>query len=202
MELNESTKLGQVREELIEHAKKHDLYKNILETHGHIVFGRGEDNAKILFIGEAPGFSENEKGKPFVGRSGALLEEWVKELGLKINEYAIMNVVPIIPLSPEKKIRPPTPEEINYFLPYTLKMIDTINPEVIILLGKSAARAFTLESMRVGQTINQNNRRIHFLYHPAYHLRNGRKGIEDLQPLKKLLNTKEEKKKQTSLTNF
>ncbi|MFA5125508.1 MAG: uracil-DNA glycosylase [archaeon] len=201
MELNESNKLKQVREELIEHAKKHLLYKNVLETKGHIVFGRGEDNAKILFIGEAPGFTENELGKPFVGRSGKLLEEWVKEIGLKNNEYAIMNVVPIIPLA-EGKIRPPTEEEINYFLPYTMKMVKAINPEVIVLLGKSAARAFGKESMRTGETTEYEGKKMFFIYHPAYYLRNGRKGLEDLKNLKKILIEKENVQKQSKLGAF
>jgi uracil-DNA glycosylase family 4 len=189
MELNESTKLQQVRKELLKHAKKHPLHKNVLDTNGHIVFGRGDDESKILFIGEAPGFTENKIGKPFVGRSGKLLEEWVKEL--KINQkYAIMNVVPIIPLDSEKKIRPPTPEEINYFLPYTMKMVNTINPKVIVLLGKSAARAFGKEEMKVGQSVKYEGKKMFFIYHPAYYLRNGRKGLEDLVNLKKLLKEK------------
>ena len=120
MELNESSKLKQVREELINHAKAHALYNNVLKTKGNIVFGRGDDSARILFIGEAPGFSENQIGKPFVGRSGKLLEEWVNELKIKNTEYAIINAVPIIPLGEEGKIRPPTQEEIDYFLPCLL----------------------------------------------------------------------------------
>ncbi len=202
MEVNESQRLAQVRNELIEHAKKHALYKNVTDTNGHIVFGRGNENAKILFIGEAPGFSENENGKPFVGRSGKLLEEWMKELGLKTDDYAIINVVPIIPLSEEKKIRPPTPDEINYFLPVTMKMINAINPKVIVLLGKSAARGFGKENMKVGQTIEHMGKKIFFIYHPAYYLRNGRKGIEDLTNLKTLLNGDTQKINQTSLTGF
>jgi len=190
MELNKSTKLAQVRNELLKHAKKHALYKNVIDTKGNIVFGRGDDESKILFIGEAPGFTENEGGKPFIGRSGKLLELWVTELGLQQTQYAIMNVVPIIPLSEEKKIRPPTPEEINYFLPYTMKMVNTINPKVIVLLGKSAARAFEKEEMKVGEDINYEGRKMFFIYHPAYYLRNGRKGIEDLVNLKKILNNK------------
>ena len=195
MELYESTKLATVREELITHAKKHTLYKNVTDTNGHIVFGRGNENAKILFIGEAPGFSENENGKPFVGRSGKLLEEWVLELGLAKEDYAIINVVPIIPLSEEKKIRPPTPQEIEYFLPLTMKMINAINPEVIVMLGKSAARAFGKESMRCGESTELYGKKMSFIYHPAYYLRNGRKGLEDLTNLKKLLNEHKEGKK-------
>jgi len=83
-----------------------------------------------------------------------------------------------------------------------MKMIKSINPTVIVLLGKSAARIFGKEAMRVGETINYNNTKMHFLYHPAYHLRNGRKGVEDLVNLKKLLCEEEQTKKQTSLGNF
>ena len=202
MELNESAKLKQIREELIEHAKKHELHKNVLNTKGNIVFGRGEDNAKILFIGEAPGFSENEQGKPFVGRSGALLEEWVKEIGLTKNEYAIMNVVPIIPLSADGKIRPPTIEEIQYFLPLTEKMIKEINPEIIVLLGKSAARAFGKEGMRNTESTRWEGKKIYFIYHPAYYLRNGRKGFEDLEKLKQLLKEHENGKRQMKIGNY
>lgn len=202
MELNESEKLKAAREELIAHAKKSALHKNVLETKGHIVFGRGSDSAKILFIGEAPGFSENEIGKPFVGRSGKLLEEWVKELGLTVEDYAVINVVPIIPLSAEKKIRPPTEDEIKYFLPITAKMILGINPKVIVLLGKSAARAFGKESMRVGDTTEFEGRKMFFIYHPAYYLRNGAKGLGDLVKLKTLLAGEKEEKKQTTLEKF
>jgi len=202
MELNESTKLSKVRQELLEHAKKSHLYKNVLDTKGHIVFGRGSDSAKILFIGEAPGFTENENGKPFVGRSGKLLEEWVKELGLGAEDYGVMNVVPIIPLSVEKKIRPPTEEEIKYFLPYTERMIEAITPEVIVLLGKSAARALGKEVMKVGEVCEYLGMKLFFIYHPAYYLRNGAKGIGDLVNLKKLLAERKSEKKQTSLENF
>lgn len=202
MELNESIKLRQVREELINHAKKHALSKNVSETNGHIVFGRGSDNAKILFIGEAPGFSENKIGKPFVGRSGKLLEEWVKELGLKTNEYGVINVVPIIPLNEEKKIRPPTEEEIKYFLPITMKIVKEINPKVIVLLGKSAAKAFGKENLKVSETTFYENKKMFFIYHPAYYLRNGKNGFEDLDNLKKLLNEKETEGKQTNLSSF
>jgi len=202
MELDQSTKLASVRQELLSHAKKSPLYKNVTDTSGHIVFGRGSDNAKILFIGEAPGFTENEIGKPFVGRSGKLLEEWVKELGLKTDEYAIMNVVPIIPLSVEKKIRPPTEDDIKYFLPYTEKMIEAIAPEVIVLLGKSAARALEKETMKVGEVCEYLGMKLFFIYHPAYYLRNGAKGIGDLVNLRKLLAERKNGKKQMSLGNF
>lgn len=190
MDLNESIKLNKVKNDLIENAKKHELYKTVLKTKGNIVFGRGSDCAKVLFIGEAPGFSENKEGKPFVGRSGKLLSEWINELKLSENDYAIMNVVPIIPLSKDEKIRPPTEEEINYFLPQTKKMIESISPQIIVLLGRSAASIFD-KNLRVGQAkkevIGNLTTTLYFIYHPAYYLRNGKKGFEGLIELKKLI---------------
>lgn len=187
MELDSSTTLAEVRSALIKHAQAHPLYKTVLATKGHIVFGRGSDTARILFIGEAPGFTENELGKPFVGRSGKLLSEWIKELGLTENDYAVINVVPMLPLSDKQIIRPPTPDEINYFLPMTMQMVNAINPKVIVLLGKSAARAFEKETMKVGESTMYEGKKMFFIYHPAYYLRNGRKGLEDLANLKKIL---------------
>lgn len=202
MEINESKKLSCEREELIKHAKKHELYKNVLETKGKIVFGRGSDEAKVLFIGEAPGFSENEQGKPFVGRSGKVLDEWIAAIELKENEYAVINVVPIIPLDKEKKIRPPTEEEINYFLPHTKKIIEKINPQIIVLLGRSAASIFD-KNLRVKETkktvFGKITTQLYFIYHPAYYLRNGRRGTEDILPLRKIL---DEQKRQPNLNNF
>jgi len=202
MELNESTKLKPVREKLFNLAKKSELYKNVTQTNGKIVFGRGNDEAKILFMGEAPGFSENEQGRPFVGRSGALLGEWIKHIGLNEKNYAVINAVPIIPLSADKKIRPPTEQEIKYFQETVKEIIKEINPEIVVLLGKSAARAFGLEEMKVGETRNVDEKKFFFIYHPAYYLRNGKKGFEDADKMKNVLEKHENEKKQSTLKNF
>jgi len=205
MEINESEKLANFKKEFFKHAKKSPLYKNIERTNGHIVFGRGNDNPKIVFIGEAPGQNENMAGKPFIGRSGKLLDAWISELELK-NEFAIINVVPIIPLNKENGIRPPTEEEINYFLPLTEKYLELLNPKIIILLGRSAASIFD-KNLNVGEIkhwekmtdnnsqLLQNTKsvlfetKLFFIYHPSYYLRQGGTGYEDtLLKLKDFLN--------------
>ncbi|MFA5357328.1 MAG: uracil-DNA glycosylase [archaeon] len=204
MELNESKKLKETREQLLEQARNHPLYKNVSTTNGNIVFGRGSDEAKILFIGEAPGFSENAQGKPFVGRSGKLLNGWISELGLTENDYAIMNVVPIIPLTSDGKIRPPTQDEIDYFLPLTKKMMEKIAPKIIVPLGRSAGSIFS-KSLTLGEVKRYDNYKLFFIYHPAYYLRNGADGIKDLRNLKKILKeseTEENSKIQTTLRKF
>ena len=106
-----------------------------------------------------------------------------------------MNVVPIIPLNQEK-IRPPTEEEINYFLPETKKMIESIAPQIIVLLGRSSASIFD-KNLIVGQAkkqvIGKLTTTLYFIYHPAYYLRNGKKGFEGLTQLKKILSENKEK---------
>lgn len=187
MDLFESKKLDSFRKKYFEHAKKHSLYKNVLETNGKIVFGRGSDNPKIVFIGEAPGKEENKQGKSFVGRSGKLLDKWINEIGLGEKDFCVINVVPVIPLNKEKGIRKPTDEEIDYFLPLTKKFLEKLGPSIIVLLGRSAASIFD-PALKVGQVKNWNNFKIFFIYHPSYYLRNGGKGFEEaLQKLKNFL---------------
>lgn len=160
-------------------AKQHKLYQNILKTNGKIVIGRGQQqNPEYLFIGEAPGQLENRDGKPFVGRSGEVLDMWIKQS--KIKSYAVINAVPIIPLDNKDNIRAPTQDEINYFRPYTQELINKSAPKYIICLGKSAAKFLELEnSFNVGHWHNN----IGFLYHPAWYLRNGNKGLSDFKLL-------------------
>jgi uracil-DNA glycosylase len=185
MEINESKKLLNFKKKFFKHAMKNKLYKNIISLNGKIVFGRGSDNPTILFIGEAPGFSETQTGKPFVGRSGKLLDGWIDDLKLEKN-YAIINVVPIIPLK-EGKIRPPTEKEINYFLPLTKEYISFLNPKLIVLLGRSAASIFD-KTLTLGELKPWGETKLFFIYHPSYYLRKGGKGFEkEILKLKKII---------------
>lgn len=171
-------------------AKKHELYKNIVSTKGNLVFFRGNlNNPEYLFIGEAPGQEENRIGKPFVGRSGKLLDGWLNSSG--INNFVIINTVPIIPLNNEGGIRKPTNDEIAYFKPYVDKLISSINPKFIVCLGKSALEYINLN---LSNLTWKNN--IGFIYHPSYYLRNGRDGKDDFA---KLISNKIQ---QTSLSEF
>ena len=163
--------------ELILAAKSHPLFNNVLNTNGNIVISRGNlDHPEILFIGEAPWKEENKIGMPFVGKSGQLLETWIKEAG--INSYAIINAIPIIPLDSVGNVRTPTFEEIEYFKPYIQDLINTINPKKIICLGKIALSLFEI-NIESGEW--QEN--IGFIYHPAYFLRKNMSGTEDFKNL-------------------
>ncbi len=190
MEINSSEKLSEFKKKYFKIAKAHSLYKNILKTNGNIVFGRGSDNPKIVFIGEAPGQNENKIGAPFVGRSGGILDKWIEYLKLRESDYCILNVVPIIPLNKENGIRPPTNEEIKYFLPLTQEYLELLSPKLIVLLGKSSASIFD-KTLKPGETKNWKNTKLFFIYHPSYYLRNGGKGFESsLEKLKEVLENK------------
>lgn len=168
-------KIETVKEEIINAAKNHKLYRNILKTNGKIVINRGSENPEFLFIGEAPGFTENREGIPFIGRSGKILDMWIE---ITKKSYGVINTVPIIPLNEEGKIRPPTKEEISYFRPLINKLIKSMNPRYIIGVGKSASN-FLEKDFKLCEW--EGN--IGFIYHPAYYLRNGRNGLEDFKRL-------------------
>ncbi len=198
MEVLESEKLSPFKKKYFEHAKKSSLYKNVLNTNGNIVFGRGSDNPRVVFIGEAPGQEENKQGRPFVGRSGKLLDKWIEEIGLEKKDFTVINVVPIIPLD-NNSIRKPTDEEIKYFLPFTEKYLELLAPEVIVLMGRSAASIFD-NSISLGEIKHWKTTKLFFIYHPSYYLRNGGRGFENtLIKLKDLL---QDTSKQAGLKQF
>lgn len=101
------------------------------ETRNNIVWDRGtaDKDVDILFIGEAPGKEEDLRGKPFVGRAGKLLDDWIFELDLL--NYAIINIVKCRPPNNRK----PNPNEIRSCLPYLIKQIKQFNPKIIVALG-------------------------------------------------------------------
>jgi DNA polymerase len=109
--------------------------------------GDGNPKAKLLFIGEGPGFDEDHQGLPFIGRAGQLLTKIIEAMGLKRSDVFIANIVkchPMIdPSDPEKRgnDRPPQPEEVEACTPYLDAQIDIIKPQFICLLGGSATKA-------------------------------------------------------------
>lgn len=140
----------------------------------NLVFGEGNPNAKIYFLGEAPGYWEDKSGRPFVGPAGKLLDQLVASIGLKRVDVYISNIVRFRP--PEN--RDPSPEEIAAFAPYVDQEIDIIDPQVIVTLGRFSLNKFlpgSKISLVHGQpkTINwEGKTRILVpMYHPAAALR-------------------------------
>lgn len=128
--------------------------------------GEGPANADILFIGEGPGFYENEQGRPFVGQAGKLLEELLGKVGLKRTQVFITNVVKCRPPGN----RDPLPEELGACGGYLEHQIEAINPKVIVTLGRFSMSRF-LPGVRISEVHGKpswvQGRLIVPMYHPA-----------------------------------
>lgn len=123
--------------EYIRLVKETEICKNCT----NIVVGRGNSNADILFVGEAPGRNEDEQGLPFVGRAGKNLDGFLNKVGLSIEDIYIANILKCRP--PEN--RDPLPEEIRAHTPWLLEQIKQIKPKVICSLGNYATKFFLSE---------------------------------------------------------
>lgn len=137
-----------------------------------IVFGEGNIDPPIMFIGEAPGEEEDRQGRPFVGDAGQLLTRLIEKMGFKREELYIANVVKCRP--PQNK--EPFENEINTCLPFLLRQIHIINPHVIITLGKVATHALLRKKEPItqlrGKTFYFRHIPVVPTFHPAYLLRN------------------------------
>jgi len=137
-----------------------------------IVFGVGNPEADLMFVGEAPGRDEDEQGIPFVGRAGQLLTKIIEAIGLSREDVYIANVIKCRP--PEN--RNPEPDEVDTCEPFLFQQIDTIKPKVIVALGTFAARALlrTLDpiSRLRGRVYDYRGAKLIPTFHPAYLLRN------------------------------
>jgi uracil-DNA glycosylase len=128
--------------------------------------GEGPEDAKLMFIGEAPGYNENQQGRPFVGAAGQFLESLLKSIGLKRSEVYICNVVKCRP--PDN--RDPKPEEIAACKPYLDRQIALIKPALIVTLGRfSMAPYFPGESISKvhGQARKRGQTTVVAMFHPA-----------------------------------
>lgn len=174
----------------IEKIRRHPLYSK----DKMIVIGRGNPNKpEFLIFGEAPGKKENIKGVPFVGRAGAVLELWIKETDIR--SVYISNVVPLLPLNNQNKIRKPTKVEVAYFKFFVNCVIEMVDPEYLITLGDSATLCLTEKSVKsiIGLLGEYSRRPLTALYHPARYIRLGRDksdGLSDFTKAVKLLRKK------------
>lgn len=138
----------------------------------NVVFGVGDAQTELMFIGEAPGRDEDLEGEPFVGRAGELLTKIIQAMGFKRHEVYIANVLKCRPPGN----RTPLPDEVENCLPYLIAQIELIRPKAIVALGATAVRA--LLDVHLGITKMRGNwytfRNIPIMptFHPAYLLRN------------------------------
>ena len=151
---------------------------NLASSRTQTVFGVGNPDAEIMFVGEAPGADEDKQGEPFVGRAGQLLTKIIKAMGFPREEVYIANVLKCRPDVPAGSFgnRPPTPREMQTCRPYLMEQIDIIKPKVIVALGAVAVEGLlgTRAPMRElrGRWDSFNGTPLMITYHPAYLLRN------------------------------
>jgi uracil-DNA glycosylase family 4 len=142
------------------------------------VFGVGNPDAELMFIGEAPGADEDAQGEPFVGRAGQLLTKIIAAMGFNRSDVYIANVLKCRPDMPRgvSGNRPPTPEEMQTCLPYLGEQIEIIRPKVLVALGATAVEGLlgtrgTMREMR-GRWHSHHETPLMITYHPSYLLRN------------------------------
>ncbi len=141
-----------------------------------LVFGEGNPDTQVYFLGEAPGYWEDQKGRPFVGQAGKLLDKLIEDLGMKREDVYISNVVRFRP--PEN--RDPLPAELEAFAPYVDREIEIIDPKVIVTLGRYSMAKF-LPDVKISQVHGKpkqvawrgRNVLVLPMYHPAAALRSG-----------------------------
>jgi DNA polymerase len=154
----------------------------LAEGRSQVVFGVGDPNAELLFVGEAPGREEDLAGEPFVGRSGKLLDRLMwEELGLTRDRCYIANVVKCRP----PNNRNPEPIEIESCRPYLEEQISIIAPAVIVTLGNFAARLLLDTTAGIGQLRGTvypfGGGHLVPTYHPAYALRAGGEALAEMR---------------------
>ena len=167
----------------VANCKRCSLYK----TRRNVVFGSGNPNAELMFIGEAPGEDEDIKGLPFVGRAGQLLTKIIEAMGLKRSDVYIANILKCRP--PNNRM--PLPTEILECIDFVKKQVELIKPKVICTLGKFASqtllRTETPISALRGKFQEYNGIKVMPTFHPAYLLRNPNEKKTVWQDMKKIM---------------
>lgn len=137
------------------------------ETRTNIVFGDGNENARLMFVGEAPGKNEDLQGIPFVGAAGKLLNRYLEAVGIPREAVYIANILKCRP--PQN--RDPLPEEEDACIAYLDEQIETIKPAMIICLGRISAKRLIKPDFAItkerGIWFSRNGYRIMAIYHPA-----------------------------------
>ncbi len=172
--------------EICEKCEKCELCK----TRTNVVFGRGNEKAKLMFIGEAPGEKEDLSGMPFVGAAGKLLDKYLEAVGIGADEYYIANILKCRP----PKNRDPLPEEKEKCIGHLRAQVAEISPKLIVCLGRIAAMQLIKDDFKItaehGKIFKKGDMLICAVYHPAALLRDPRKKedmLEDMKRIKRLL---------------
>lgn len=182
--------LEQIRADII----KNNVCPDLAREAKNLVFGDGNIDAEMFFIGEAPGKNEDEQALPFVGASGKFLDVMLESAGIERSEIYVTNIVKYRP--PQN--RDPSPDEKTAFLPYLVRQLKVIKPKLVVTLGRHSMEYF-LPKQKISQIHGQPsvvnfdgyNGVIVPLYHPASALYNGRMRstlMEDFNKLPAIIN--------------
>ena len=170
--MSKQTELDKIKQQILDDK----VCPELASTATQLVFADGGAEAKIVFIGEAPGKNEDLKGLPFVGAAGKFLDEMLAMIELKREDIYITNIVKYRP----PNNRDPLPEEKQAFLPYLVRQLEVIQPKLVVTLGRHSMEAF-LPEQRIS-VIHGQPKRLTFggqkivvlpLFHPAAALYNG-----------------------------
>lgn len=167
--------------------------EQLCKTRLNVVFGRGDENPDIVFVGEAPGADEDRLGFPFVGRAGKLLDKWIEELKINKYNFYIMNALKCRP--PEN--RDPLPEEKINCRNFFTRQLEILNPKIICALGRHGFG--NLIEFDLKMPFGKARSKIHYYknkdkevpviatYHPAYVLRNQKEEVKVIEDFKFML---------------
>jgi uracil-DNA glycosylase family 4 len=153
-------KLDQIKAEII---KKH-ICPDLAKSATQLVFGEGDPDAEIVFIGEAPGKNEDLQGKPFVGAAGKFLNEMLEMIGLAREDVYITNIVKYRP----PNNRDPLPDEKQAFLSFLQAQLEVIKPAVVVTLGRHSMNCF-LPDLQISKVHGEPKRKGGQVYLPLFH---------------------------------
>lgn len=184
MKEEKTEKLKELREAMFK-----DMTLPLREKATNLVFGEGNPDAQIFFLGEGPGYWEDVKGRPFVGNAGALLNQLLQTIEVERKDVFITNVVCFRP----PNNRDPLPSEIDAFKPYIDKIIEIVNPRVIVTLGRFSMSKFllgvkitTVHGKVFDIKLNDKEKIIIPMYHPAAALRRNEIMLELKEDFKRI----------------
>ena len=165
---------------------------SLCKTRTNSVFGYGNKNADLMFVGEAPGEQEDLSGIPFVGRAGKLFDKYLEAVDISRDEVYIANILKCRP----PRNRDPLPAEEDACIEHLYKQIEIINPKIIVCLGRISAKRLISENFMItkqhGQWFEKHGRPITAVYHPSALLRDPEKKadiLEDMKAIKARLDT-------------
>lgn len=158
--MSKQKQLDDIKRKIIDDKVTPDLAEGATQ----LVFGVGNPDAEIVFIGEAPGKNEDLKGEPFVGAAGRFLDEMLEMIGLKREDIYITNIVKYRP--PEN--RDPYPDEKTDFMPYLESQLEVIQPKLVVTLGRHSLNCF-LPDLQISKVHGQPKRYKGLVYLPLFH---------------------------------